>query len=409
MSADLSQRVERPFLSGEPPVWVARAVGGILIGGAALALLAAAVVPIPEVVSGPFTLRPTTEPDPMRAPSSGRVMEVLVVEGGSVRAGEPLLRLEVHAEAELELLGLQAGGAEERRQVMERGREREAEADAERIAGLERRLEGLDRAIALSARLTRRAVEEAERTEKLTRQQVAAAAELSAQQADAEEQELRTLMLRLEREDVAAELAALRHSVLARDAALAEAASAVALDAAQAELRGARLRERLALDADGLLSIRSPCDGALLRLYARTPGAPVVEGEVLARVACGDEPLGVEMLLDDDAVGRLRVGQDVKLFFDAWPAARHGVGYATLRWIGPSALPAEQGPAFRVLADLAGGGPLDSPEQGPSSPWILAGMGGQAEVIVGATTPLMRALPLLRALFEETRTARSDN
>jgi multidrug efflux pump subunit AcrA (membrane-fusion protein) len=59
------------FLEGAPPVWAARGLSSILLCIAALTLVAALVVRVPETVSATFVLVPEQGADPARALRSG--------------------------------------------------------------------------------------------------------------------------------------------------------------------------------------------------------------------------------------------------------------------------------------------------------------------------------------------------
>ena len=72
------------FLESEPPHWAARGLSIIIIVMFALMLIAAAVVHVPETVSGRFTLVPITGTDPVRTSRDGIVASVRAHEGDSV-------------------------------------------------------------------------------------------------------------------------------------------------------------------------------------------------------------------------------------------------------------------------------------------------------------------------------------
>ena len=78
------------FLESDPPHWAARGLSTIIIVLFVLMLLAAALVHVPETVSGRFTLVPITGTDPVRTAREGIVTSVRVHEGDSVTPGAPL-------------------------------------------------------------------------------------------------------------------------------------------------------------------------------------------------------------------------------------------------------------------------------------------------------------------------------
>ena len=78
------------FLESDPPHWAARALALVTIALSSLALIAAAVVHVPETVSGRFTLVPVRGTDPVRMLRDGIVTSVRAHDGDSVTRGEAL-------------------------------------------------------------------------------------------------------------------------------------------------------------------------------------------------------------------------------------------------------------------------------------------------------------------------------
>jgi HlyD family secretion protein len=92
----------------------------------------------------------------------------------------------------------------------------------------------------------------------------------------------------------------------------------------------------------------------------------------------------------------VRVGQPVKLLYDAFPYERYGVQYGTLRWLSPASSSGPRGPSFRAFADL--GAETVGVQGTPRS--VLPGMTGRAAVIVGRRTLVSYALEPLRQMRE---------
>ncbi|MDF0490153.1 HlyD family efflux transporter periplasmic adaptor subunit [Sphingomonas sp. H39-1-10] len=114
---------------------------------------------------------------------------------------------------------------------------------------------------------------------------------------------------------------------------IAEAQSELArqrFDASQAaaQLRQGRaaLQEKLAQnDAERTIIIPAPQDGRIVTLRA-TAGAPVVPGAPLATLLPTDSHLEAELWVPSRAVGFVRVGDEVRLMFDAFSFERFGTG-----------------------------------------------------------------------------------
>lgn len=83
-----------PFLEGEPPPLVARGLSLFLISLFVVASVLAAVIELPETVTATFVLVPLRGTDPIRAPGSGRVDQVHVLESARVVKGKVLITLQ---------------------------------------------------------------------------------------------------------------------------------------------------------------------------------------------------------------------------------------------------------------------------------------------------------------------------
>jgi len=132
-----------PFLTGDPPHWVARALARLLLILFAGSLVAAVAIHVPETVSATFVLVPVRGTDPIRAPRSGIVADVRVAQGRSVQQGDPLfvVRSPVAGDrsAELKSLETQLAGAEEAHVNARRKYESQRQSDGEEATRLVRR------------------------------------------------------------------------------------------------------------------------------------------------------------------------------------------------------------------------------------------------------------------------------
>ena len=111
------------------------------------------------------------------------------------------------------------------------------------------------------------------------------------------------------------------------------------------------------------------------------------------------------MMLGQQDVTRVRVGQGAKLLYTAFPYQRFGVKYGRVRWVGPAtagrttmgATPAAGSEGvFRALIDA---GDSTISVRGEARP-LLVGMRGEARVVIGRRSLISYAFEPIRALRE---------
>ncbi len=107
-----------------------------------------------------------------------------------------------------------------------------------------------------------------------------------------------------------------------------------------------------------------------------------------------------ELQVPESGLARLRPGLGVKLLYDAFPYQRYGVRYGTVRWVGLDSVgeivAGREHGAFRALIDLA-----DTAIRVDGQPRaLLAGMGGEARVVVGRRSLASYALEPIHQLRE---------
>jgi multidrug efflux pump subunit AcrA (membrane-fusion protein) len=144
--------------------------------------------------------------------------------------------------------------------------------------------------------------------------------------------------------------------------------------------------------------VRSPCAGTILRLNVSGPGSLVREGEVLGEIGCSGRRLQAEFAIPQSGLSQVKTGQPVKLRYDAFPYQRYGIRFGTVRWVGPVGVTQTAGEqaAFRAVLELR----EDSiPVRGVQRP-LLAGMQGQADVVVGRRSLVSFAFEPIRAMKE---------
>ena len=84
---------EPEMLPRDPPPWIARAIGCLLIAMAATALLASVIVRVPETVECHFVLVPKDGADPIQSPNRAVLSEIRATEGGQIAADAELFVL----------------------------------------------------------------------------------------------------------------------------------------------------------------------------------------------------------------------------------------------------------------------------------------------------------------------------
>jgi multidrug efflux pump subunit AcrA (membrane-fusion protein) len=103
------------------------------------------------------------------------------------------------------------------------------------------------------------------------------------------------------------------------------------------------------------------------------------------------------LILSETALPKLKVGQRVRFFFEAFPYQRYGAVNAKLDWISPSAVSSAEGPHFVGLASL------DKPEKGRKPLPLAVGMRGDARIVVGRRTLIEYAFEPIKQLRENMR------
>jgi multidrug efflux pump subunit AcrA (membrane-fusion protein) len=106
--------------------------------------------------------------------------------------------------------------------------------------------------------------------------------------------------------------------------------------------------------------------------------------------------LQAELLVPPSGIGKLRVGQGVKLRYEAFPYERYGIRHATVSWVSAVGANGRSGPGFRALAGLDEQAIRMDGQLRP----LLVGMGGRADVVVGRRSLVSYAFEPLRRLKE---------
>ena len=394
----MPQEESTPFLETDPPHWAARGLSYILILLFTAALLASALVHIPETVSGSFVLVPMHGTDPVRASDDGIVSEVRVTEGASVRKGDPLFviqsKLTGDRSAELRTLRMQSKGSGDKLASAHMKYESQRLADEQEEKRLNGHSDYLKRMIELKKKQLQLATDLAENHERLRREGITNQADYTAAQIDADRIALELQQLETENAETQSAVQKLRHESAARLAEYKTLEQSIREQTGGNEIRLNSLEKELVHSSGDEFTVPAPCAGMILGLRVQSPGAVVQNGEPLCQMACSGERLQAEMTVPESGLLRLRTGQGVKLLYDAFPYQRYGVKYGTVRWISPAGVAENDTRVFRVLVDLREGevsvhGQLRA---------LMPGMGGRAQVVVDKRSLISYAFAPIRQL-----------
>ena len=374
------------MLPQDPPPRVVRWIGWLMVAMFAVAMVGLVTVRVPETVRSPFVLVPRDGADPVQAPRLAVVAQVRVTEGQRVAVGEELFVLrsdEIRSwrtELTTAVSDLDAKAAsivKEEAAYLDRLNIKRNE-----MAQAQRELDFRQRAVDTKRDLL-------SRTTALARDELVPKTTLIAEQLDFEqaEKELTLAQRRLETADLE------RQRTETEQAAWRMEANAE-LDTFK--VRIAALRAPLNDSTDDLLSIRAPYAGVVISLAQRSAGNSVEAGQELCQIAPLDATPRARVVLQDQGLPRLAVGQMVRLFFEAFPYQRYGSITGTLDWISPAAVTSPDGQSFIALASTSQSFILVNQEQRP----LQVGMKGEARIVVGRRRLIEYAFEPIRQLRE---------
>ena len=388
-----------PFLDPEPPPWAVRALATILLLLFAGGLVAVFVVQVPETVSASFVLEPVRGADPVRALHRGTVADVRVGEAQTVAARDVLFVLASEQVgdrvAERQTVSAKLSGGRGRLGNERARYESQRQADEQEQRRLEQRIAALDRQAQLKAAQLAVSKEVADRRRREFEAGVVSWLDANRPKLEVDQLGGELEQLRAEAADTGNALSRLAFEMAARRAAFSETERGIHEELAAFRARQDVL-ERDALREGNAMAVPAPCAGTVVTLHVRQSGAVVDENDLLAEMVCAGEPLQAELLLPERGLALVRVGQPVKLLYDAFPYERYGVQYGTLRWLSPASTAGANGAAFRAFADLD----ADSVGVAGRPRAVLPGMTGRAAIVVGRRSLASYAIEPLRQLRE---------
>jgi len=362
------------------------------------------VVHVPETVSASFVLEPMRDADPVRALHPGIVSSVNVAEAQIVRDREVLFTLasELVGDrvSERRMIDARISGGRDRRTNERLKFENQERADEQERQRLEARVSGLQRQAELKQQRLSVMQDIASRRKREYDEGLSSILDLNKAMLDVDGLAGELEQVRADAVDTRNSLARLTFELASRRAAFTETERAIG------EELTAFMARKSVLDQDpsregNTMSVAAPCAGTVVKLHVQHTGSVVHEGDVLAELVCADEPLQAELRLPERGMALVRVGQPVKLLYDAFPYERYGVQYGTLTWLSPGSSAGTAGPGFRALAEL------DSTTVGVQGQprAVLPGMTGRAAVIIGRRSLASYALEPLRQMRESLATS----
>ncbi len=378
---------ESEMMPQDPPPWIIRAGARILIGIFAVSLLVAIVVRLPEAVHCAFILVPKDGADPIQSPRTAVVNKVGVSEGEAVKAGQELFVLRSD---EIRGLDTQLRSAREDLRTKEADLAKAEGAYRSQIDIKDAEISQAESEVKFREKHAVTNLELVTRMEKLSKAGGISGVELIRLRLDLAESEKnqsvaeRTLQqVKLERQRMETEYSRLQSERLGEIEKL--------------KYRLAGFKGDLMNSSEDLLSIRAPYDAVVISLAQRNAGSVVQGGQELCQLARSDAQPLARLTVQESALPRLKVGQRVRFFLDAYPYQRYGAVNAKLDWISPSAVSATEGSRFVALASLD-----EVKNLKRKQPLALrVGMRGQARIVVGKRT-------LIESLFEPLRQLRES-
>lgn len=159
-----------------------------------------------------------------------------------------------------------------------------------------------------------------------------------------------------------------------------------------------------------LVSLTAPSDAVVLEIAKRSIGSVVREAEPLFTLVPLDAPIEVEAQIDSSDIGDVKLGDSVKIKFDAFPFQKYGTMSGQVRTLSEDAFAREpnqmrqgqQGDAYYITRIQINEG--STLRMAGKNFRLLPGLTLSAEVVVGRRSIISYFLyPLIRALDESIR------
>ena len=172
-----------------------------------------------------------------------------------------------------------------------------------------------------------------------------------------------------------------------------------AYETAQLRLEQARKRIDRTLEAESDL-ILAPESGIVTQVMVNAMGQVISKGQALIALAPAAAPMVAEVMVLNKDVGLLKVGQLVKLKYDAYAFQDFGIKRGWLTHISPDAvIDGHIGPIFKCVVELE---EHTMHVKGYDKP-LMFGMKGTAEMMTDRQSVLLMLLSPLRQLYESAK------
>ncbi len=376
------------MLPRDPPAWIMRTAGWLLIAFFALAFLAACLIPLPENVTATFVLVPKDGADPIQSPYLATLHKVAVSEGDTVTAGTELFVLQSdeirNRDTQQRTLTEDLHQREESLRKSDSAYEAQVEIKDAEIAQSESEVKFRERHAMTNRELV-------DRVETLAKNGGISQVELLKMRLDlaASEKDQSVAQRTLQQVNLDRQRLEMDHSrQRGQDTSEIE----------KIKYRLAALQSDLENAQGNLISLRAPYDAVVISVAQRNAGSVVQNGQELCQLARLDSQPRARLLLTEAGMPKLSVGQRVRFFFDAFPYQRYGAVNAKLEWVSPSVVTSPEGPRFVALASID-----EDLSKRPKPLSARVGMRGQARIVVGTRTMIEYAFEPIKQLRENTR------
>jgi multidrug efflux pump subunit AcrA (membrane-fusion protein) len=356
----------------------------------ALAILAfAALVPIPEIETGTFSLEPEDGFVTVQAEREGIIEEILVQEGEHVEVNEVIA---VFRSPNLLELSARRDQQSARKAYVEKMARQQIAAIDEELNQAQTEKEYSIAVVARRKLYVERQAEVLEIFESAKMNQLSSIIEMNDYEVIAAEAEADLL-------EAEANLARLNREITDLKAQREQIEMEMTQAVEQLEVTIASLNRDLVDVSDNGQEVRSITGGTVTQVFYRQPGTVIQRGERLFAIAPEGKPLLARVRLPETALPRVEIGQGVRLSLAAFPYQRFGMADGEVSWLSPQRQQIEGAAEQQFIALVA-----VYQDQRFQTASLLAGMEGEARIVVGKRTLLEYAFEPIRALREQMRT-----
>ena len=384
-----AQQTESGLLPDRPPPWIIWAVSWLLIILFLAAAAVAVLVPFPEIVNCPYTLAIQGGSDPIQSPCLGIVRTVSIQDGQHVAAGDELYVLSSDEargwDTELRTL-------KQDLQTHQSDLVRDDAADASELAVKDREAAQTEDEIKYRDSYVTTIRSLVDRLQKLSTTGAISKEEMISHQLELATGEKDLSLARKSLDQVVLQK---QEMVTQHDRRDADALA----DMEKTKLKIQALQDQMQNSKNNLRTIRAPYDAMVVSMATRNEGSVVQSGQELCQLAQPGAKLHARILLKEEGIPRLTLGDRVRFFAEAFPYQRYGTLTGRLEWLSPVAISSTRGDEFVAYASLD----RDSVDINGHLHQLQAGMKGEAHVIVGRRTLLEYAFEPIRKLREDTR------